>query len=440
MSDLELGLIQTNVPAAMQPGQEEKEFLWLYCRSSDNDFAFFNEWQEYLSHLSSLMGEEAIGVFRSTLEPTFCGTYSDYQVMIRAFCAAITILREDPRISVSRLCDRLAERRVVKKTTTESTARYCVLSLVGWSSLLFIPSRKIINGDFLLDTQGAKCFGRSSVAIQQAGRPIHELLRSFGELLPKKKQTMGSLDGMQSTESAAYKFYVSNVNVAALSKLGNIEIIWVDTVSAHLDFDPTGPSLRLFKLPSYCRLHASDDTFLSIITREFYMEGEEPIDNFVYRDLMEEIIKSYGLLFSEWRSARILYRRKERKKAVIKDRDRKGRVDPFLDKLCGFDRSTSMFASLFSSGGVREVYDARADFPILSPKLKSIQIYMEGIQPGRASSMWHDRRDLRLWYTIWVVLIIGGISIIQSSISIVISGAQLGMAYRSYDLQKQQGG
>ncbi|KAJ5803462.1 uncharacterized protein N7503_005912 [Penicillium pulvis] len=280
MADIELGLIQANRRADIQLCQDEKEFLWLYCRSNDDAFAPILAWQEYLSHLSSLIGEEAIRVFRSTLEPTFCETHSDYQVIIRALCATITIIREDPRISVSRLCDRLAEKGVVKEMTTESTARYCVLSLVGWCSLLFIPSQKVMHGNFILDTQGAKCFGRPSMAMQQAGRPIHELLRSFGELLPKRKSTLGSLDGLQSTESTAYKFYVSYVNVAALTKLANIEIIWVDTVSAHLDFDPTGPSLRIFKVPSYCRLHASDDTLLSVYVfpPRTLPDGDKPAD------------------------------------------------------------------------------------------------------------------------------------------------------------------
>ena len=97
----------------------------------------------------------------------------------------------------------------------------------------------------------------------------------------------------------------------------------------------------------------------------------------------------------------------------------------------------SWFSSSLSKQGVRETYDANSNFPILSERLKVIQDYIEGIQPSRFSSLWRDRRDLRLWYTVWVVVIIGGISIVLAFISILLAGAQVAIALKSYDLQKQ---
>lgn len=113
-------------------------------------------------------------------------------------------------------------------------------------------------------------------------------------------------------------------------------------------------------------------------------------------------------------------------------------VDPWLDKLCGMDLPISIFSSLWSKHGIREMYDADSQFPILSGRLKVIQDYMEGIQPSRITSLWNDRRDLRLWYTVWVVLIIGGISIIQAAVGLILSGAQVALAAKAYDLQMQQ--
>lgn len=139
--------------------------------------------------------------------------------------------------------------------------RQCLISLIGWCSLLFLPSRTISHGAFDLDTQGAKCFSRTTKTLESAQRPIDELLRSFGELLPKKwtgtthtTDTHGSL-----------KFQVFNLKIATLKKLANVKIVWVDTMSAHLDFDPTTATLCIFKAPSYCKLNPSEDTFLSML-------------------------------------------------------------------------------------------------------------------------------------------------------------------------------
>jgi len=91
-----------------------------------------------------------------------------------------------------------------------------------------------------------------------------------------------------------------------------------------------------------------------------------------------------------------------------------------------------------SKHGIRETYNADSQFPILSEQSKTIQDYIEGIQPSRVASLWHDRRDLRLWYTVWVVLIIEDISIIQATTSLVLSGVQIAIIANAYNLQLKQ--
>jgi hypothetical protein len=173
------------------------------------------------------------------------------------------------------------------------------------------------------------------------------------------------------------------------------------------------------------------------VTKDFYTEGERPTEDFSPQDLMREIILSYGLLVQNWRLARKLYR-KERIRASTTGSLGRRNVDPWLDKLCGMNLPSSILSSLVSKHGIRETYDAKSQFPILSDRLKTIQDYMEGIQPSRVSSLWHDRRDLRLWYTVWVVLIIGGISILQAAVSIFLSVIQVAYAAKAYELQGKQ--
>lgn len=110
-------------------------------------------------------------------------------------------------------------------------------------------------------------------------------------------------------------------------------------------------------------------------------------------------------------------------------------MDPVLDRACGLN----LPVSIFSIGQpVRETYHAESDFPILRKRLLKLHYYIDGIQPNRVSSLWTDRRDMRLWYTFWAVIVIGGISIIQSFVSIFLSAAQVNIAQKAFELQQQQ--
>jgi hypothetical protein len=53
-------------------------------------------------------------------------------------------------------------------------------------------------------------------------------------------------------------------------------------------------------------------------------------------------------------------------------------------------------------------------------------------------SLWRDRRDLQRWYTIWAVLIIGGISVLLAIAQIWLSAAQVGIAAEALKIQKEQ--
>jgi hypothetical protein len=128
------------------------------------------------------------------------------------------------------------------------------------------------------------------------------------------------------------------------------------------------------------------------ITKDFYTERERPTEDFSYQNFMREVIMSYGLLFRDWRLARKHYRKEERKRASTKGNYGKETVDPWLDKLCGMDLPTSMVSSSLSKQGIRETYDADAEFPIFLKRLKIIQDYIEGIEPSHISSLWQDRK------------------------------------------------
>ena len=152
---------------------------------------------------------------------------------------------------------------------------------------------------------------------------------------------------------------------------------------------------------------------------------------------MGEILLSYVLLFGDSRSSRIMYKKTERRRAALEaGKITSYNVDPTLDRLCGLNNSKPNFSF---NQPVREVYSSTVDFPIFSDRLKKLQHYMQNIQPNRTMSLWRDRRDLRLWYTIWLVVILGAISIVQAFVALGVAIAQLRIAQDAYALQQSQG-
>ena len=112
--------------------------------------------------------------------------------------------------------------------------------------------------------------------------------------------------------------------------------------------------------------------------------------------------------------------------------------DPYLDELCGNNIPSSYFRLPFFDSPVRDNYDAEADFPILKDRLNKVQDYMKGIQPNRFMALWHDQRDLRLWYTIWAVIILSVIGLILATVSMFLAAVQVNYARLAYELQLKQ--
>ena len=151
---------------------------------------------------------------------------------------------------------------------------------------------------------------------------------------------------------------------------------------------------------------------------------------------MNKIILSYSLLFREDRFSRRLYRFQERKRAAIPRLGGEPVMDPVLDRACGLDMRVSVFSY---RQPVRETYHAESDFPILRKRLLKLHYYIDGIRPNKVSSLWTDRRDIMRWYTFWgSFVVLGGISIIQSFVSIILAAAQVRLAEKTYELQQQQ--
>lgn len=128
------------------------------------------------------------------------------------------------------------------------TAMNAVFTVLGWYSMLYEPSLKPNKTDLSISRSvvTTKHAGRhlSSLPIAVcARRTLSGLLMSFGKRLPKPD-----------FEAPSHMIHVSSIAFYALKKFGKIKIVWVNSLSAHLEFDTLTRTLMLFRLPSFCAL------------------------------------------------------------------------------------------------------------------------------------------------------------------------------------------
>lgn len=70
------------------------------------------------------------------------------------------------------------------------------------------------------------------------------------------------------------------------------------------------------------------------------------------------------------------------------------------------------------------------DFPLFGERMVELQRYNSLQQPTKTHKMVRDRRDPARWYLLWVVLLVGGLSVILSALQLVVGCVQLGYAAR----------
>lgn len=72
-----------------------------------------------------------------------------------------------------------------------------------------------------------------------------------------------------------------------------------------------------------------------------------------------------------------------------------------------------------------------SDFPLLGERLLQLQRYNDQQIPTRVKTMIRDKRDLAQWYTLWAVLLVGGLSVLLSIPQLGVAIAQLVVAVKA---------
>lgn len=175
------------------------------------------------------------------------------------FSRVVSTLRslKDKDISVEDVWSGLRSRRsgsnIPDPNASEETAgRIAVFSVLCWATMVLQP--KLVGTDFgksprlmvhqqIADQQGLK--------MDTVYRPIPAIFRLLRKVMVTSqwRQPIGSLvEGAQNSTA----LHVSSLNYASLKLVGKVQLAWTDTLTNHLDFDPTNRRLKVFKFPSYC--------------------------------------------------------------------------------------------------------------------------------------------------------------------------------------------
>lgn len=82
--------------------------------------------------------------------------------------------------------------------------------------------------------------------------------------IPRRSSRLSGGEGRSTGGQGPLNFQVSNLNAVTLNSDAGIELVCVDSISAHLYFDITIPALYLFTASSYCKLQSSEGNFPSV--------------------------------------------------------------------------------------------------------------------------------------------------------------------------------
>lgn len=343
-----------------------------------------------------------------------------------------------------------------------------VFAAVGLLSMLYRPI-KTQDHAFHLHVEEKQTGLKPRHTSDVAKRPIAGFLRGLGSLLPSPDLTAagdggGSWDLKASNDRRSERIHTSTVNYYALKQIGKINIQWVDTLSAHLQFHAFSRTLLVFRYPTFCALnchgeesdhcfdrrvpclpmirHKTDCKIYSIL-QEYYnhqASGKTPLILAAYK---REVLLSYRLIFGQHRRSRALFMSAQLERASGED----GSHDHLLARLCGekVGALRSLPTELWPPSCLnveghlleQDVYSCDVHFPLLGDRLLNLQEFSLRQSPSRIRDLWRDRRNPLQWYTLWAVLIIGGVSLILQVIQVFLSAAQLASQLQQTQLQSR---
>ncbi|KAK4101019.1 hypothetical protein N658DRAFT_567046 [Parathielavia hyrcaniae] len=265
---------------------------------------------------------------------------------------------------------------------TWDSKRLLVFAILGWHQLA-------IHHDAGNPDSGL-VFDEYIVLADMCDRPLHVLLKSFGNLLPARASNT-ALAAVESSKAAASwtALYPSELNAYLLHALLRVRFRWVDSLALHLDYDRSTRTLSLFSFPSICisQLRERSGTIFAFASTELQPADPRADENDIAH-LLEEVLLSFRLLFGQSAKSRKLFRH------IFNPAEAPfPQPDLLLPLLFSEKQPFAGAAEKKWTPRDRRVYYAARDFPVLYERIELLAKELNGVKPKSMGNLLRDRRD-----------------------------------------------
>lgn len=137
-------------------------------------------------------------------------------------------------------------------------ARVLLFFLASFVTMLYIPvSLGETSWDCLKAVRDGEVDLYDDISISEADGLLSVLLHQLGSVLPGKFE----LERAHLEQTfAADSLHVHLLNASTLSGVGRLKFDWVNDISQHLILNQDTMTIKLFRLPSFCRVFAAKDS------------------------------------------------------------------------------------------------------------------------------------------------------------------------------------
>ena len=188
-------------------------------------------------------------------------------IVFEILCGIAGQLSDIERPSLSDIVTELIAKQLLRDDPNlANLQKQMVFIFIGWLTLLYDPAPKP-TADALEIQLGegpdgfpilTDIFTELSVEIYElADVPFHQVLKHFGRLIEDSWLSQSRIQSNTPQDIFSERLIVSYLNFHILSKVANIHLEFVKSISLHLEFDEETRTLKLFRLPSLCRLICS---------------------------------------------------------------------------------------------------------------------------------------------------------------------------------------
>ncbi|KAI7973190.1 hypothetical protein EIK77_004467 [Talaromyces pinophilus] len=178
------------------------------------------------------------------------------------FPTIVDLIKNTDHVSIATIAKELKVRDQLQYTTEEAPAVYQLLFiLIGLITFFYEPILSPEKGLLQINVGDAENDKRkrrslrgltwsSEITIDKGSKlSLADLLRNLcGGKLPI------SYNAGPRVGTSGDILETTNLNYYTLSKVANIQILWVDSLLQHLDFDRRSKTLKIFRFPSFCYL------------------------------------------------------------------------------------------------------------------------------------------------------------------------------------------